>query len=367
MSYKETLSFVAKCLTLSLDDKHSIEIQDRIKSKEVDWDAVVTLSTSHFVFPALYCNLKRQDLLVYLPRGLSDYMKEITNLNRERNVQIIKQAQELNLLFKKNDIRPVFLKGTGNLLEGLYEDIAERMVGDIDFIVPKDAFYKSATILLNDGYKSIAKESYLSPNSKHFHRLVKEKKIAAVEIHKELLKEPYAAEFNFLRVRNDIQNINDIIVLSYENQLSLSIFANQINDDGYQYKSISLRNAYDVFLLSKKTNAQQIPSKFKILKNPLNCFLALCYNVFSEIPSLDYDRNKKTEKHIRTFNELLLNDKKRKFSRKLKYKKLFIKLRLLILYKSLFDKEYRVWLINRVSDKNWQREKMLQIGFKKEN
>lgn len=77
------------------------------------------------------------NLLQYLPEELVNYMIHITDLNRERNKQIIKQAKEINSLLLANDITPIFLKGTGNLLEGLYADIAERMVGDIDFIVSK--------------------------------------------------------------------------------------------------------------------------------------------------------------------------------------------------------------------------------------
>ena len=39
-------------------------------------------------------------------------MEHITNLNRERNKQIITQAKDLNTLLLKNNITPIFLKGT---------------------------------------------------------------------------------------------------------------------------------------------------------------------------------------------------------------------------------------------------------------
>ena len=113
---------------------------------------MVKVSTSHYVFPAIYCNFKRADFLKYLPDDLVDYMKYITNLNRDRNTQIIEQAKDLNSLLLANNIRPIFLKGTGNLLEGLYEDIGERMVGDIDFLFSKKDFLKAIDILKNDNY-----------------------------------------------------------------------------------------------------------------------------------------------------------------------------------------------------------------------
>ena len=84
-------------------------------------------------------------------------MKHITNLNRDRNTQIIQQAQELNSLLLANNIIPIFLKGTGNLLAGIYEDIGERMVGDIDFIFSKEDYPKAITILIEFGYSEVRK------------------------------------------------------------------------------------------------------------------------------------------------------------------------------------------------------------------
>ena len=157
MNYKETLFFIAKCLTISLEEKNRDEIEIFLKTTDVDWDAVVKVSTAHYVFPALYCNFKRADFLKYLPADLVEYMIHITNLNRDRNTQIIQQAQELNSLLLANNIRPIFLKGTGNLLEGLYEDVGERMVGDIDFLFSEEDFFKAIDILKKDNYSKSEK------------------------------------------------------------------------------------------------------------------------------------------------------------------------------------------------------------------
>ena len=101
-------------MTISLEEKNRQEIEKQLKSTSIDWDAVVKVSTAHYVFPALYCNLKRADFLQYLPQELVSYMEYITDINRERNKQIISQAKELNSLLLANNIIPIFLKGTGN-------------------------------------------------------------------------------------------------------------------------------------------------------------------------------------------------------------------------------------------------------------
>lgn len=366
MNYKETLFFVAKCLTISLDEKNRKEIENQLKTTQIDWDAVVKLSTGHYVFPALYCNFKRVDFLKYVPEELVNYMEHITNLNRERNKQIIEQAKEINQLLINHNITPIFLKGTGNLLEGLYTDVAERMVGDIDFIVSKESFQQTIDVLQQkSSYEKVSKSDYSFPQFKHYDRLKKDHKIAAVEIHKELLIEKYAKEFNYNLVDNDTQIINGIKVMSYNNQLSLSIFAKQINDDGYHFKNIALRNAYDVFLLSKKTVAKDAFLKFNTLKNPLNCFLAICFEVFGKVNSLEYKKTNETVKYVDTFYEYLTNESKAKSRTKRVNIELFIKKRVAIIKKSIFDKAHRKWLFKRISDKSWQQQKLIQLGLKK--
>jgi ribosomal protein L10 len=365
MTYKETLFFVAKCLTISLEEQNKKEIENQLKTTEIDWDAVVKVSTAHLVFSTLYCNLKRANFTHLLPEELVSYMIHITDLNRERNQQIIEQAKEINNLLLANNITPIFLKGTGNLLEGLYEDIAERMVGDIDFVFSKDDYPKAIKVLSNFKYSRVHKDNYDPISFKHYPRLQKENNIAAIEIHKELLIEKYANEFNYLIIKEDSQIINSTHVMSFDNQLALSIIAKQINDDGFYFKNIALRNAYDVFLLSKKTEAKTAFNKFVHLKKPLNCFLATCYEVFNKPESLQYKNSKEIEVYLKSFKTLLADEKLRN-KRYTKIKNtLSIKERYTIIYKSIFDKTYRNWLLKRTTDKNWRQEKLNQLGIKK--
>ena len=366
MTYKESLFFIAKCLTISHEEKNKSEIEKELKKGSVDWDSVVKISTGHYVFPALYSNLKRANFLHYLPKELVNYMVHITDLNRERNQQIIAQAKEINQLLLSNNITPIFLKGTGNLLEGLYEDIAERMVGDIDFIFSKDEYEKAFLVLQKNGYTKVHDISYEFPQFKHQPRIQKEGKIAAVEVHKELLIEKYADEFHYDLVSKDtIKNADTITFLSFENQLCLSIIAKQINDDGMYFKNIALRNAYDVFLLSKKTNSLKAVQRFEKLFHPLNNFLSICHVTFGKIESIKFEVTDETKKYSKSFEKSLIDLKFAKNQSKKISTLLFIKKRLDILKKSITNKDYRDWLLKRIMDKNWQQEKLIQLGFKK--
>ena len=361
MNYKEILYFTAKCLTISLEEKNRDEIEIQLKSTSIDWDAVVKVSTAHYVFPAMYCNLKRADFLHYLPQELVSFMEHITNINRERNKQIILQAQELNNVLLANNIRPIFIKGTGNLLAGLYEDIAERMVGDIDFIFSKEDYPKAIIALKEFGYYK--RTPFESKHSRHYPRLIKKDRIASVEIHEDLLKEKYVNEFNYSFVVKDCQVINGTTILSYANKLNLSIIANQINDSGFYYKTMALRNAYDVFLLSKKTNAKDAVNTLDKLTNPLNCFLAACYEVFNSVNSLEYSKSKETALYLSDFNSHFTNPKTKKTQSIHIKRYLFMKFLVNIVLKSIIYKEYRVWLFNLLTEKEFYKRRLVE--FKK--
>ena len=365
MNYKETLYFIAKCLTISLEKQNRDEIEFILKTNDVDWSEVIKLSTRHYIFPAIYCNFERADFLKYLPTDLVVYMRHITDLNRDRNKKIITQARELNTVLLKKNIRSIFFKGTGNLLGGIYDDIAERMIGDIDFIFTKEDYPKAIAILREFGYSELKKLKYYNPETNHYRRLQKENNIAAIEIHKEFLKEKYTNEFNYSFVKKDVRIINDVAVLSYANKLNISIIANQINDNGFYYKKIALRNAYDVFLLSKKTNAKDAINSLNNLTNPLNCFLAACSEIFNNVDSLKYNNTKKAASYLNTFNNHFNNIKETKRRQKRVKTYLFLKSRLNIIWKSMIYRDYRVWLFKRITDKNWYKEKLDQLRIKK--
>ena len=349
MNYKETLYFIAKCLTISLEDNNKQETEKQLKSKSIDWDAIVKVSTAHYVFPALFCNLLRADFLQYLPQELVSYMEYITDINRERNKQIITQAKELNRVLLANNITPIFLKGTGNLLAGLYDDIGERMVGDIDFISPIEDYTKTITVLRQFGYLNVSNNTYDFPNEKHYRRLQKANNIAAVEIHKKLLLGKYDNEFNYDFVSKDSQVIKGINLLSYPNKLNLSIISHQIGEYGYHYKNIYLRQAYDVFLLSKKTSGSAAVNRLDKLSHPLNCFLAVCYEVFNKLDSLKYNNTIRTASYLSIFNSQFTNLKKTNSLHKLMKRYFLLKSILNFFYKSIVYKEYRIWLFDRLT------------------
>lgn len=364
MNYKETIFFIGKCLTISYEKENLDIVSKLIKNNKVNWDQFTQIASSHYVVPTLFCLFKKHHLIEFLPKELSNLMHDITEANRERNQQIYQETREINNLLKENNITPIFLKGAALIQQNLYNDIAERMIGDIDFVVPYKDYLKSAEILLELKYQKVNFKSYSFPSFKHFHRLSHSNKIAAVEVHKELLLEEYADEFNYQIISENTIDIDGLKVMSYANQLNLTIIASQINDRGNEHNSISLRNAYDAYLLSNRTNSFEAISNFKKLFHPLNNFLAIAYTTLNS-NAFQYNNNQNTKEFHEKYTKLISDSE---YAKKHHRKTQFLidwKVRFHFLQKSLTSKHHRNWMYHRVRDKEWQQEKLVQLKLKK--
>lgn len=348
MTYKDTLFFIGKTLTINHITKNKVLVESLLQNNQIDWDEVVKVSTSHYVFPAIYCNLKKFDFLKYLPNDLVNYMEHITELNRVRNDKIIKQAKEINNLLKGKDVTPIFLKGTGNLLEGLYDDIGERMVGDIDFIVSHNDYRKTIKILEEDGY------SIIEENVPYFHRhyppMGKKNYIAAIEIHRELLIEKYRPKFNFNHVKDATIEVLNSSMLTYVKQFHYICLCLQINECGMVYKNISVRKAYDLFLLSQKININNYLTGLNYFKTEINCLIASLNKLLHS--NLYYSKNKETENYVKSYIKQLDSSKtKRTYQHNYRKNVLSFKYKMNLLFKIYHHKDYRSWLYKKIKEK----------------
>ena len=357
MTYKEALFFTGKCLTI-LHEKHNYEsIEKELKNGQVNWEAVVKVSTSHFVFPAMYINLKKAGFLKYLPNDLVTYMNHITDLNRVRNEQILEQALALNQLLLKHDIKAIFLKGTANLLEGLYEDIAERMVGDIDILVSKNDYHKSINIILNDGYNPIKKTKNIKWFHWHYPRVIKDGSIAALEIHNKLLRKPFHKHLELEAL--SVYKRNNFYYLSKKDKVLNAILPKIFNDNLYYSKKISLKTAYDVYLLTKKINKEVIFSNQKINTKLNNVLNLIGFNLNSNITKCVQD--KYSLKYINDYISILEGSKNEQL--KIRIQHFFSKTneRLSVFFYSFIDKQYRNYALKRIFEKEFYQQ---LLGFK---
>ncbi|MFN0729764.1 nucleotidyltransferase domain-containing protein [Polaribacter gochangensis] len=348
MTYKETLFFVGKCLTITHEEHNRKIVEQEIKSGNVDWDTIVKVSTAHYVFPALYCNLKRANLLSYLPEELVNYMKRITDLNRKRNLQIIEQAKEVNELLLANNITPIFLKGTAFLIESLFEDIAERMVGDIDFLVTKESYKTTINILKKEGYNTKEKEEHIIFPSIHYPKMTKKNSFTAIEIHSKVILSRYYNSYNYSFFIKKNRLFGNFTIPSVKTQILHNCINKQFGDNGRYYNLISLRNSYDLHLLSIKENTLEIIQPHKLFFKSFNKYIAISKFILNS-NLLSFEKNKAVSIHQKAIIFFLNHPSLQKT------KILFInflmknKNRAITIFKSIYKKSYRDYLIYKFS------------------
>ena len=249
-SYKFTLQIIADILSF----ENSVEaLKQKIVSHSIHWEQFVFIASDYLVLTTCYCRLKQKNLIDFIPEDLKLYLEEITTINRNRNLTLLKEIKSIATLFNDHKINYVFLKGAAFLLKDHFEDPGERMLGDIDILVDESQIETSYQLLLNHNYKGTTQGiSAKYFDHKHLPRLQSDSKLAAVEIHNKLVINSYNDVLNVKDILNTKESVQHVYVPSNKHLLFHSILNFQANDSGFTYSKISFRSIYDLLILNNK-------------------------------------------------------------------------------------------------------------------
>jgi len=285
--------------------KERKDIKKEIDLEKIDYELLVKIASGHLMLPSFYVNLKNKGFIDLIPSDLKMYLKEIFTINKNRNQVLLNEAKEISEILIINDINHVFVKGTSYIFNNIYDDIGERMVGDIDFLVSKKDFTKTIELLKKLNYRG---SKPMTSYAKHYGRLVNIEKIFAVEIHIGLLSKEYNKKMTpeFI-LKNKVNLNNKIYTPNNEQELLYNIYNFQINDYGSNKLSYSYRSFYDTFMLIKhpKTNLNKIKTD-----NYINNYLMIA----KELRILNFEFSKIHKKKLNLFRFKLKTSKKLYFS-----------------------------------------------------
>ncbi len=370
MNKLEALLFTGKCLTLGKYPGRISEVRDTISKGAVEWEKIVWTSTSHLVFPALYIQLERAGLLPLLPSDLVAYMEEFTSMNRDRNQQIIGQAKELTILLNRHGFSPVFLKGTAQLLSGLYTDIAERMVGDIDFLVFEKDLEGTAEVLLDAGYKPLY--ANIPENvrvQKHYSRLVKDERIAAVEIHHQVFAFPDNKLLDtdlIIPASRKLEIKGNAYIPCTEHQVIYNILNVQLSEKGFYYGRFRLSQLYDLLHLSANTDLPLLIENYGKSVHQLKSNLALANRLLGFPQTLPVQMSLREKYYVSRVVHKVNSPRRARFSESV----LYFAMRFFNIFRqlgySLFNQKMRKSAWRRMSDPTWYREHLRSYTRKKE-
>jgi hypothetical protein len=275
MNGKELFYFTGKCLTLEEHPEFGSELIRENADESIDWERFTGICSNHLILPIIYLKFKANGLLPILPEVVADFWEEIYLLNLSRNEMIIEQLDEIISLLNQNDIYPTILKGAGNLLEGLYSDKGERMIGDIDLLVPEKEYLRTAKILENDGYRSDGKIYGEVGNLKHYPRLFKPGSGVNIEIHRLVVAPPHSKWFStdmIDREKISVTAKTSYYLLSDQHKVIYNFIHCQLGHSGDAYGIVAFRDLYDLYLLSKRVDVSTTIGQIKAKRKAMSYF-----------------------------------------------------------------------------------------------
>jgi hypothetical protein len=335
------------------------KIISAIESGGVEWNGIVYTGSNNYVLQALYLKFLQNGLAEYLPAELSVHLKNLYELNLERNKIILDHTARINDLLKSHNITPVYMKGLGNMLDGLYSSPGERMMLDIDILADPEHMEEAARLLIDDGFTSA--QQY-DPNRKeamkHFPELVKEGLPAFVDIHRMPVNIQYEALFNYQTAisesRPAIGNPG-YMVMSDANKIRLNFIHSQLVHWGHYHARPSLRDLYDLLLLSEREDAAKVLSAFSPYRGKATAYLRLLHRTFN----LDKELSPELSRKGRTYlwrHKIAMNSPRtgRVIYGLLRAWRLYLGIPL----RSLIDKNYRLYVKVRLRDPEWYKRNL---------
>jgi hypothetical protein len=276
MNKIETLYLIAKCLTINERDGFRDEFIQLESDELIDWTLFFGIASNNLVLPALYVRFAQCNLLTYLPEAVAEYLYEIYSQNKIRNKQILKQIDEINELLNYENIYPIYLKGAAHLLDGLYADCGERMLGDIDLLIDERNLLKAAKTLENNGYRIHSEYFVEVDHNKHFPALVKDCWPAHIELHRTAVSDDYLNELSYEKIEKEKRRPEKgtgCYIFSDKHSIIHNFIHSQLEHEGFVYGMSSLRDLYDLHLLIKKCDSNHLLPEIKERKRARLYFL----------------------------------------------------------------------------------------------
>lgn len=357
MKNSDIYKLAFQCLLSDEFSGYDFIVKNKILSNEDDLLRFIHLASNHLVLPAIFRKLKAIGLTNDLPTLISDHLNEILILNIERNQKILYQVDEICNALNISGIEPVFMKGTANLLDDLYEYKADRMIGDIDFLVKDKDFLNTAEIIINLGYKTDIEIYDDIKTLKDYPRLYRQDVPADIEIHRLPVIPEFQDWFGPDAIFNEKKKITgkpNCYVPSDKHKLIQNFIHSQLSNKGHKLRLIALRDLYDCHLLINRI------SKYDALKEINEKKKAEIYFSFAESYGIRSNLKETDKKSINfiTNHNWFLNHPRTHYI----YIKLFKTSELLTnrFLKAFFNKTVFINLLVRLKKREWWKKRLFK-------
>ncbi|MBV5274925.1 MAG: nucleotidyltransferase family protein [Lamprocystis purpurea] len=154
---------------LAVGDTASPTLVAAITGRQIDWRQVCWQAGTHLVTPSLAGALRRKALIHLLPCEARSYLDEMQALNQNRSRMLCTALGQIADRLNRIDIAPLLLKGANALLPDQYDGAEDRVIGDLDLLVPENRIEPATQAIRDLGYRQVEQDNLLPGEGKDKH------------------------------------------------------------------------------------------------------------------------------------------------------------------------------------------------------
>lgn len=177
--------FIASAISPYFSDANLVNIlKDR---KIIDWELVALVASNHSIIQALYPALLSKGLIDHVPDEFISYIKEMNRLNNKRNRLMRSQLMEAVSIINTFGVRPLLMKGAAHYFLDTFVGDGDRLLTDLDILVPKEKIKLVSDGLIKSGYKYVEEKMEFMNTHHHYPPLIRDNDCAMIELHRDLM------------------------------------------------------------------------------------------------------------------------------------------------------------------------------------
>jgi hypothetical protein len=226
------------------------------------WQPLLDLAGRGGLMPALWSAARRLDLLQPVPHEFVDVLghgsgrhKHVAAVlehshreNARRNVDLLEQLDAAGSLFAAAGIPVVALKGIGHVLRGVWPDPADRMMNDLDLLVPADRAAEAHARLQTAGY-AVAPGPDRDADQHHLVSLRLEHRFGAIEVHREPLARGWTEALRAQEVIDAARPAPDrpsVLLPTVDHAAAIALVHAYLADGAWHDRVVPLRTVYEL-------------------------------------------------------------------------------------------------------------------------
>jgi hypothetical protein len=226
--------------------------------ERADPGKLIKISSAHAVVNLLAGAKNDQRVARRLDPDLVAFLDLMQDRNAARNVALRAQLNEIANALQSIGIRAVALKGAAELIAPSYPRVADRLLGDLDILVPAYSLKEAVITLKARGYSTRGAAD--NPECHHAPRLFHEDHPAGVELHFALspglggeILSPDEVLRNAIGAGDSASSLN---VPNAVDRLCHVVVHGQINHGGYRSNFLLLREVADLHVLARTASEE---------------------------------------------------------------------------------------------------------------